>query len=260
MSTVKVVKSQKTGLVLNTSTRNPEQAWVMVRSEEKTTKRGFIFTNVRTGFLRSDTKTLESYKFTEGQELPGHVVIQDQLVPIMKDNAEFGLRVPQSKQGIAYTAAIGTAIRTACSAAGVAYSAMPDVEIKRLQGIIALSEQQKAEGVSADKIRYITNTEKQYMEWLLTKDPAEVLPVYRSTFYSPYPEGHPSYEDDVIITPDNLEQVNAFIATIALPVGNATGVDSNAKQLRMAELKAIAKAKRTAEEKAELAVLIEEFE
>lgn len=215
MSTVTVKKSNKTGLVLNISTRNAEEAWVMVQSEEKTTRQGRIFINKRTGFLRSTRTILAAEGFHENQVLPGRVVIQDSIVPIMKDNHEFGLRIPQSKKGTTYTPAIGTAIRTACAAQGVSYG-------KLVEG-------------------------------------GELKPIYRKTFYSPYPEGHANYEADVILTPDNIEAVDLFINSIALPASGVTGNNSD-KTARLAELKAIAKNTRTADQKKELAMLVDELE
>ncbi len=222
ISTVKVVKSRPKadgtgGKVINVSTRNPLEGWVMLQSSSKVWKGGREFENIRTGFARNTIAKLEAMGFAEGKEFPGHIVIQDSFTPIMKDNADFGLRIPQSKQGVAYTAAIGTAIRTACATAGITY-----------------------EGVD---------------------DQGEMHPIYRKVFYSPYPEGHALYEADVIIPIANTEKVNTFIASIALPVGAGADAGMNtAKVARLAELKAIPKAQRTAKDKSDLAELIEELE
>jgi len=63
----------------------------------------------------------------------------------------------------------------------------------------------------------------------------------------------------VILSPDNLDDVNKFIGTI-LGTSNGSTVTNAAaiREQRLAALKAIPKAKRTAEEKAELAELIED--
>jgi len=60
--------------------------------------------------------------------------------------------------------------------------------------------------------------------------------------------------NSVVLSPDNQDDVNAFVATLLKAVAE---VDP-AKVARLAELRAIAKTKRTAAEKAELAELIEE--
>lgn len=198
---VQVVKSKKTGNVLNISTNNPNEAWVMLASSEEVTREGRIYNNRRTGFLRATKDILEAKGFKEGQVLPGHIVIKDSLTPIIMDKVtgeptDFGLRVPQSKRGVAYTPEIGTAIRTACKANGVTYMGL-------------------GEG-------------------------GELFPIYRKVFYSPYPEGHPSYEADNIISIANAEQVNKFIDSINL------SADNGAKEARIAELKAMGKAKRVA--------------
>lgn len=220
-STVKVIKSRNTQQVVNISSRNANEAWVMVQSSAEVFRGGRLFTNIRTGFLRGTAEKLQSMGFSDGKELPGRIVIQDSLVPIMKDNADFGLRIPQSKVGVAYTPAIGTAIRTACTTAGVTY-----------------------EGVDSDGV---------------------MKPLYRKVFYSPYPEGHAGYEADVLIPIANQEEVANFINTITLPAttGSNGGADSgmnSAKAARLAELKAIPKAKRSAPEKEELSELLEELE
>jgi len=81
-------------------------------------------------------------------------------------------------------------------------------------------------------------------------------PIYRNKFITFNPE-----TKDVILSPDNQEQIDAFIKTLnlaAIPVDNPQGGMSAAKEARLAELKAIPKAKRTAEQKEELANLLED--
>ena len=224
MSTVRVIKSNKTGQVINKSTRNPEEGWVMVESKTEEWKGGRRWENKRTGFLRQTVATLQALDlkaefkslgvgedlvvlqpkgFAEGQLLPGRVVIQDQLVPIMKDNAEFGLRIPQTGNN----ADTRKVVRDACTAHGIRYEQSGH-------------------------------------------------PIYRKTFYSPFPAGHEKYEADIILSPDNLEAIQAFIATLP-KAGSNPDTD---KAARLAQLKGIAKAKRTEEEKAELAMLVAELE
>lgn len=184
------------------STRNPLEGWLMVEEKETHFAGGREWTNVRTGFIRNTVEHLLGKGYKSGMELQGRVVIQDSLTPIISGNTQFGLRVPQSKRGTTYTAAIGAAIRAACIQQGIAYSGL-------------------GEG-------------------------GELLPIYRKTFYSPYAEGHALYEPTVIIAPANLEQVNTFVAGIPLPtVATGAGMDT-AKQARIAELKAMGKAKRVA--------------
>lgn len=227
MSTVTVIKSQKSGKVLNASTNNPLEGWIMIESTSLEFKGGRRFENKRRGFLRQQVALLQSLDlkadfamllskgvdttglvvlqpkgFAEGQVLPGRVVIQDSLEPIIADNLEFGLRVPQ----LGANSDIRNAVREACSNAGLAY----------------------------------TQSGK---------------PIYRKTFYSPYPEGHPRCENDIILSPDNMDEVNAFIATIQLPSAN-TGLDV-ARKARLAELQGTPQAQRTANQKAELAELLD---
>lgn len=227
MSTVKV-KRTRNGKVLNISTQNPNEAWVMVEMVSEDYQGGRRWENKRLGFLRGTTETLSNLNlksefakygselpvlqatgFAENQLLPGRVVIQDQLKPIMEKNPEFGKRIPQiapkgtKKEDLTRVMGI---IRSACTASGLTY---------------------KQSG----------------------------LTIYRKVFYSPYPEGHARYEADVILSPDNLDAVTNFIAKLDLGNVPVASVD---KAARLKELKAIKKNDRTPEQVSELADLMED--
>ena len=55
--------------------------------------------------------------------------------------------------------------------------------------------------------------------------------IYRKYFYSPYPYGHPRYEADIIIRPDNIDEVNAFINSL-----QQTESKPNKKELTQKEI------------------------
>ena len=199
MGQVTVAKSMKTGLVVNTSSNNPNEAWIMLKGQDDDYYQGGRLWKGRSsvGFLRSTIDKIVALNLKENQVLEGHICVQDTLVPIMAKNPDFGKRVPQSKVGVAYTPELGTTIRNACTKAGLFYC-----------------------GVT---------------------DSGEVLPIYRKSFYSPYPEGHPKYEATKLIVPVNLEAVNAFINAIPVPV-TADPAAAKAAATKAAKAKAKAEA------------------
>ena len=222
---VKVVKAKNSSSVVNKSSNaNSDSGWVMLTSTETVIRQGAVFHNVRNGFLRARYDELLNMNlstelkalgincpdtgigFKEGQELTGHICIQDSLEPIMKENPSFGLRIPR----LGKTPEIRAAVQNLCKEKGVSY-----------------------EGVNAD---------------------GELKPIYRKVFYSPYPVGHERYESDNIIPIANREQVNDFIAH---NMGNGDEALKASRDARIAELKAIPKAKRTPEQVTELADLLE---
>jgi hypothetical protein len=111
---VTVKKSDRTGSVVNVSKNNPNEGWIMLSSSENVVSNSRVFKNTRRGFLRGPVDVLTGLGYKDGQELPGHLYIVDQLTPIIEANKNFGLRVPQSKKGVPYTPELGNAIRTAC--------------------------------------------------------------------------------------------------------------------------------------------------
>ena len=75
--------------------------------------------------------------------------------------------------------------------------------------------------------------------------------IYRRKFFTPDTEAK-----SIVLSPDNQDDINAFIATV-LETRNAP---DPAKIARLAELRAIKAGTRTADQKKELAALIEELE
>jgi hypothetical protein len=226
MSTVKVVQAQGKEVVNKGAGK---LAWVMLEHDSSVWRDGVKFINKRRGFLRAAYDELISMDmrkeliacgvepsaignigigFKVGTVLPGHIVIQDSLTPIIAADPAFGLRIPQMGD----TQEIRTQVREACKAQGVSYEGL-------------------GEG-------------------------GELKPIYRKTFYSPYPEGHPQYQADHIIAVANMEQVKDFIASL----NTQDDAVMKAKVARRDELKAIAKAKRTPEQAKELADLIAELD
>lgn len=74
-------------------------------------------------------------------------------------------------------------------------------------------------------------------------------PIYRKKIHTTVLDSK-----SVILSPDNMDDVNAFIATVLEGAGNG---NDTAKAVRLAELQAIPKASRTKEQKAELAELLD---
>lgn len=76
-------------------------------------------------------------------------------------------------------------------------------------------------------------------------------PIYRRKMYTT-----DVTRNSVILTPDNLDDINAFVATLL----KAKAEPDPAKVARLAEIRAKAKSSRTAAEKTEMAALIDELE
>lgn len=249
------------------STSNPEIGRVRVISETKTWSNGMYWSNSRTGFLRARMIDLKAWmtndKWKDGSELPGHVAIQDTLLPLMTDKvtgeaSNFGLRIPQTVQGQGYNAIHGAAIRAAALEQGVSYTGSVGARMLFLQGL--------------ESAGTLTGSQKKEMEYLNGFGADEFLPIYRKMFYSPFQVndvdpaiGKSCYEGDDFIAVTNSADVIAFVQGLNLksnnaPVGNAGTVNfQDAMKAELKTLKSIAMSKRTDEQKERIEELTNEL-
>jgi hypothetical protein len=174
---VKVLKSEKTGKVIIVSRQNEKEGSIRV----------WDIDNGRFGFLRSSIEILNELDlgsefkrlaadgvntkgivplqpkgFAAGQELPGKIVIIDQLKPVIPANLDYCKRIPINIHG---KKEFNSIIHQACKKA---------------------------------RISYMVGGQ----------------PIYRKEFYHPYPAGHPKYEADILLEPDNIDEITSFIHTI----------------------------------------------
>lgn len=76
-------------------------------------------------------------------------------------------------------------------------------------------------------------------------------PIYRKKIHTTIMDSK-----SVLLSPDNMDEVNAFVGTVLAEMAKGSGATAESKAARLAELKAIPAAKRTAEQKAEMADLM----
>jgi hypothetical protein len=130
---VKIIKSERTGKLLTVSSFTAEEAWIRVIDMENHNV-GFI-----NGFFEElrDFDVVKAFKewtaegidcgkipilqpkgLAEGQILPGRVVIQDSLKPVMKNNPGFCKFIPNCIPGSRYFNYI---IYEKCKLSGISY-------------------------------------------------------------------------------------------------------------------------------------------
>ena len=173
---VKVVKSQGSGEVLNISQKNPGMGWIML----------YDTNNKRTGFLRGYLDFLRNVD----------------LAATFKDlTAEgincTGLDVLQPK-GI------------------VEGQLMPGRVVFR-DSLTPIIEDTEFAIYIPNIIEQFLITPQRYMACreFLVREGINYMSgssiMYRSCPYSPYPNGHSKYLPDILITPDNLNEVNSIL-------------------------------------------------
>lgn len=96
MNKVKVVSDQF-GCLLGISKNNPEYGYILVEQEAPTfNSQGWVDMRRRTALIKGKTSDLQKLVkmnyFYEGKELPGKIVIKEQLDPLVKDNLDIGIK------------------------------------------------------------------------------------------------------------------------------------------------------------------------
>lgn len=96
MNKVKVVADQF-GCLLGISKNNPEYGYILVEQEAPTfNSQGWVDMRRRTALIKGKTANLQKLVkmnyFYEGKELPGKIVIKEQLDPLVKDNLNIGIK------------------------------------------------------------------------------------------------------------------------------------------------------------------------
>lgn len=96
MSKVRVVADQF-GCLLGISKNNPEYGYILVEQEAPSfNSQGWVDMRRRTALIKGKTEQLQKMinlnYFYNGKELPGKIVIKEQLDPLVKDNHEIGIK------------------------------------------------------------------------------------------------------------------------------------------------------------------------
>jgi len=94
-SSVTVI-ANKAGQVISVSPNNPTYGWVAVESVQPTFSEGFMRLGKRVAFIAGTITDLEGFGFTEGQQLPGKIVVKETLQPINADKPELGIKYPNA--------------------------------------------------------------------------------------------------------------------------------------------------------------------
>ena len=97
---VVTIIGNKKNEVLTVSPNNPEYGWLAVQSTQPTFQEGFMRLGKRVAFIAGTVKQLEEYisglNLVVGSELPGKIVIREQLEPIDANNLETGIKYPNA--------------------------------------------------------------------------------------------------------------------------------------------------------------------
>ena len=93
------------GKVVVPSKNNPEYGSIRLEQTVATTQNGFIQTQKRSAFLNGKIEDLKALGWVDGQSIPGHIVIKEQLEPFNTENPDMDLKiagdtkVPCTKEG-----------------------------------------------------------------------------------------------------------------------------------------------------------------
>lgn len=90
MSKVKVTAAN--GQVVVQSENSPEYGYIRVESTEMQMENGWVRESKRSALLRGKVEVLSKLNFSEGQTLPGKIVIRETTTPINSNDLEQGLK------------------------------------------------------------------------------------------------------------------------------------------------------------------------
>lgn len=94
---VVTVLTNREGEVVSVSQKNNTYGWVMVESIQPTfNEQGFMRLGKRVAFIAGTVSDLRAFNLSDGQELPGQIVIREQIEPLDATNPEAGMKYPNS--------------------------------------------------------------------------------------------------------------------------------------------------------------------
>lgn len=88
---VKVTANEK-GQVINTSS-NPEYGYIRVQQEKASFEGGWMRKKTLSALISAPIQDLKSFGFKANQELPGKIIVAEQLTPFNEENPEKDLKI-----------------------------------------------------------------------------------------------------------------------------------------------------------------------